>query len=340
MFISVVIPAYGQNSLLDRCIQRIRDFRHDRHEIIAVDDCSNPEIQLQDKGVKLIRSRSNIGPAGARNLGAQEVKKGDVILFVDSDVILENGACTEIEKAFSDQNLDALQGVYSSDFPYTDFFSKYKNLYWNFNQLFLNQSPYSVCTAIFAIRRKVFFELGGFNSVLFIGEDKDIGLRLAQKKKNVLRSREVRGVHHRKFTFFGLIKHHFQNSVVSALLLLKTKRSRLSHKGQAWAGTAQVIGLVLSPIIIFLALLTFFTWNLALLVIEVIVLVSFLCVIFDFLKYGYKRFGLRFSFASFFMYILEGNVAAAGIMTAIVRFFLKQKDLNFRVENKLHETAG
>ncbi len=339
MLISIVIPAYGQNDLLNKCVRAIRESAYGDYEIVVVDDFSHPAICLEDQDTKLVVSKNNIGPAGARNLGVSHTK-GDVILFVDSDVVVAKDAYGKIRQIFEDSNVDAVQGMYALDFPRSNFFSDYKNLYWNFNQMILDQSVYSVCTAIFSIKRRVFEEVGGFNSTSLVGEDKEIGLRLERKKKKIIRNKQVKGVHYKKFTFLELIKHHFQNSVASALLLLKMKKNRPLQGKEAWAGKPQIVGIFLSPIIIFLFLSAFFTFNPVFLFLAAIVLAGFLCTTAGFLRYCYKRFGLKFSFFTFFMCILESSVAAAGIGMAIIRFFfLGRKDLNFRMESKLYESA-
>ena len=332
MLTSIIIPAHGKNDLLNKCIKNIRDCSYGDYEIIVVDDFSNPPLVIEDQDVKLIVSKSKIGPAGARNLGANEAR-GDIFLFVDSDVMLSKKAYCQILETFNTSDFDVVHGIYSHVFPFNDFCSNYKNLYWNFNQMHSNPKSYYICAAIFAIRKDVFDEIGGFNSDSLIAEDKEIGLKLKEKNKKIFQNKKTQGIHYRKFSFLQLLKHHLENSIACTLLVLENKSPRPVKYGTAWVGKKQIVGIALSAIIAALTLLVFFTFNPIFLFLDAIVLAIFLYLAIDFLKFSYKRFGLKFTFPVFFMYLLEEIVAAIGICLGIFRFFLlRKKDLHFKIE--------
>ena len=217
--------------MLNTCIQKIRESAYGDYEIIVVDDSSSPPLCVSDPNVRVIVSENNIGPGGARNLGAH-MARGDILLFIDSDVVLSRNAYREIVGPLNAPDLDAVYGIYSLDFPYGNFCSKYKNLYWNFNQMQLEQSSYNICTAIFSIRRDVFDEIGGFNLSSLVGEDREIGLKLKGKNKRIFLNKKAQGAHYKKFDFLQLLKHHLQNSVAYALLFLKSKSGHSSRDGK------------------------------------------------------------------------------------------------------------
>ena len=334
MFISVVIPAHRGNDLLNKCIKNIRESLYGDYEIIVIDDFSKPPLTIEDPDVRLIVGKSKIGPAASRNLGASQAA-GDIILFVDADVMLSKNAYCQILRTFDTSDYDAVHGIYSLNFPYKDLCSKYKNLYWNFNQMHLDPNGYSICTAIFAIRKNVFDEIGGFNSVSLIGEDKEIGLKLKEKNKKVFQNKDAQGTHYRKFNFARLLKHHLENSIACTVLILKNRGRYPVKHGTAWVEKKQVIGMLLSAIIVSLTLLAFFTFSSVFFVPAVVALLIFFCFAADFLRFSYKRFGLGFSIFAFLMYLLEEIIAIIGICLGILRFFLfKRKDLHFKIEVK------
>lgn len=331
MFISIIIPSYGREDLLNTCIQKIRESAYGDYEIIVVDDSSRPPLGVIDPDVRMIVSKNNMGPGGARNLGANKAR-GDVLLFVDSDVILSRNAYHEILETLKTHDFDAVYGIYSLDFPYANFCSKYKNLYWNFNQMHLDPTSYNICTAIFSIRKDVFEEIGGFNSRSLVGEDRELGLKLKEKNKRIFLNKKVQVVHYKKFNFLQLLKHHLQNSVAYALLFLKIKLARSLQYGEGLVERNKIICMLLPPIIAVLSLVTLFTFNPVFLIVDVIALVIFLYLTADFLKYSHKLASLKFSFFVFWMYLLEEIIASIGISLGIFRFFLfRRRELNFKI---------
>lgn len=96
--ISIVVPVYGTEQFLSKCIESIRQQSYRNLEIILVDDHSPdacPQIcedwAEQDERIKVIHHEQNLGVSGARNTGLRNAA-GDYITFVDSDDELMPGA--------------------------------------------------------------------------------------------------------------------------------------------------------------------------------------------------------------------------------------------------------
>ena len=85
--LSIVIPAYGRSSLLERAIQSVLSCTGSHLvEILVVDDCSPEPVQcvsLRDQD-RIIRLAENKGAAYCRNVGIEQAHS-DVISFLDSD---------------------------------------------------------------------------------------------------------------------------------------------------------------------------------------------------------------------------------------------------------------
>ncbi len=98
MFFSVVIPTYNRKPILEKCLkalenQQFADDKVQNYEIILVDDGSSDDTLdwlTQEKNnlphVHLYL-QSHQGPAAARNLGVSQAK-GDIIVFIDSDLVV------------------------------------------------------------------------------------------------------------------------------------------------------------------------------------------------------------------------------------------------------------
>ncbi len=101
--ISVIIPIYHVEDVMDRCIESVINQTYSNLEIILVDDGSNDncgvkcdEWKKRDKRIKVIHQK-NKGLSGARNSGLK-LATGDYVLYVDSDDFLEKEACYKLIK--------------------------------------------------------------------------------------------------------------------------------------------------------------------------------------------------------------------------------------------------
>ena len=97
MIISVVIPCYKVEKLLERCVESILKQTFDAFELILVDDGSPDQtgvvadkIALRDARIKVIH-QENGGVMAARHAGAKAAS-GDWVCFVDSDDALPKNA--------------------------------------------------------------------------------------------------------------------------------------------------------------------------------------------------------------------------------------------------------
>lgn len=93
--VSVIVPIYGVEEYLEKCINSIINQTYKNLEIILVDDGSPdrcPEIcdeyAIKDSRIKVIHKK-NGGLSDARNAGL-DVAKGDYFVFVDSDDWIES----------------------------------------------------------------------------------------------------------------------------------------------------------------------------------------------------------------------------------------------------------
>ena len=99
MFLSVVIPTYNRLPILRQCLEALQRQWVEAplldYEVVVVDDGSTDATVAwieaeQDQGgldrVRLIR-QEHAGPAAGRNNGVQ-ASRGDVIVFIDSDLVV------------------------------------------------------------------------------------------------------------------------------------------------------------------------------------------------------------------------------------------------------------
>jgi glycosyltransferase involved in cell wall biosynthesis len=97
MRISIIVPVYNNAKDLLECVAALQVSSLPRTEIIVVDDASTDETAViaASLGVHVLTLRTNSGPAAARNYGARHAA-GEILLFVDADVVLASGALDHI----------------------------------------------------------------------------------------------------------------------------------------------------------------------------------------------------------------------------------------------------
>lgn len=186
--ISLITPAYNNAQEVKKLLASVRnDYLNDNTlEVIVVDDCSRDDAIVrvaQESGfARYIRLDKNSGPAVVRNVGAKAAKN-DVLVFVDSDVILNSDTLSRIRERFSaDDPVAILGGEYDIEPENPSFATKFKSLMvasWRPRENVVTD----FLTRVGAIRRDIFEELGGFNTVLRTAavEDYEFGRRLMNK---------------------------------------------------------------------------------------------------------------------------------------------------------------
>jgi len=103
--------------------------RSEVKEVIVVDDGSTDASAKTARlmGARVISSGGRLGPGAARNKAA-EMALGDILWFVDADVVVHDDAATCLLNGFSKPQIVAVFGSYDDRPPAENFFSQYKNL--------------------------------------------------------------------------------------------------------------------------------------------------------------------------------------------------------------------
>ena len=98
--ISIVIPAYNEESYILNTIKYIKNQSFKDYEIIVVcDGCTDSTSKIVKNHVdKLIVNKTRTGPADAKNTGAKHAK-GDKLVFLDADTLLTEGVLKNIHLA-------------------------------------------------------------------------------------------------------------------------------------------------------------------------------------------------------------------------------------------------
>ena len=144
MKLSIVIPNYNGSKTILKTIKSIPK----KYETIVVDDCSTDgSVKLIEKkypNVKIIKLNKNKGAANARNVGIKK-SKGDIILFIDSDMWFSRNAIDNLVKSASKADITFPKIVYEN-----------KQVMY---PLFKIEKQYPHITGCFLIKRKALGKL-------------------------------------------------------------------------------------------------------------------------------------------------------------------------------------
>jgi Glycosyltransferases involved in cell wall biogenesis len=101
VLVSAVIPVYNGKKTVGDCLESVFNSDYKNFEVIVVDDKSTDNsLEIISKfPCKVIKVNNNVGAAAARNRGA-EASRGEVLFFLDSDIVIEKDTLDKIVKNF------------------------------------------------------------------------------------------------------------------------------------------------------------------------------------------------------------------------------------------------
>jgi len=189
MKISIVIPTYNEEDYLPELIDSIKSQEFTDYEIIISDANSKDNTRqiAQEYGCKIVDGGL---PALGRNNGAK-VAQGELILFLDSDLILSPGYLHDAVEEFEEKKL----GIAISQMtPLSD--KKRDKVLHEFANRFMimveSIKPHGAGCYGIITRRILHEEVNGFNESLDFGEDSDYIERIGRISKfKVLRKAHV-----------------------------------------------------------------------------------------------------------------------------------------------------
>ncbi|MEM9923665.1 MAG: glycosyltransferase family 2 protein [Cyanobacteria bacterium P01_D01_bin.50] len=208
--ISVIIPVHNGGDSFRRCLSSLHESTVYPDEVIVVSDADTDGSWLvaQEFGAKVIRMPVNGGPAKARNLGAS-IATGDILYFVDADVVISTDAISIVKKIFeSESDIAALIGSYDDEPGASNFLSQYKNLFHHYNHQIANEEAFTFWGACGAIRREIFISLGGFDESYRRPsiEDIELGYRIRRAGDKIKLCKNLQVKHLKYWGIVSLLK--------------------------------------------------------------------------------------------------------------------------------------
>lgn len=234
--LTAIVPATDRPSTLAQCVAAIETAAEAPEELMVIAD-GPPR-----------------GPAEARNRGAARAS-GDVLVFVDSDVLVHHDAFTRIRAAFdSDAGLDATFGSYDAESGSGEVVSAFRNLLLHDVHRTSPRAATTFWSGLGAVRREVFLAAGGFNAERYRRpsiEDIDLGLRLSGEGRRIELDFELQGTHLKRWTLPGMVRIDLLDRGLPWMRLMLAARElppvmnlRWHHRASLAASLLVALGLV------------------------------------------------------------------------------------------------
>lgn len=175
-------------------------------EVIVVEDGPQRDEHVYPAGFRVVRLPSRRGPAAARNAGAAAAA-GDLLLFIDADVVAPPDIVSRVQDAFRDPRVDAVFGSYDRSPAAPGFFSQFKNLVHRFVHQHAREEAQTFWSACGAMRRRVFEALGGYDERFTRPsvEDIELGMRLTRAGGRIRLVKQLEVTHLKRWTLGTLL---------------------------------------------------------------------------------------------------------------------------------------
>jgi glycosyltransferase involved in cell wall biosynthesis len=228
--LSCVVPATNRPATLERALAAIRAAADPPEELIVVE---TPVFA---------------GPAAARNAGAAGAT-GDVLVFVDSDVVVQDDVFQRLRAAFdADPDLCAVFGSYDDDVATSSVVAGVRNLLHHHVHQRSAGDAQTFWAGLGAIRRDAFLAAGGFDAERYPApsiEDIELGGRLPGR---IVLDPLLLGTHLKEWTLAAMVATDFSCRGVPWIRLLLERRELPTALNLGWRERASAVASVVAVV--------------------------------------------------------------------------------------------
>lgn len=205
--ISAIVPVHDGASYLSRSLPAVCEaLASVDGEVLVVDDGSTDGSGdvARRAGAQVIETGGPFGAARARNLGAGQAR-GEILVFVDADVVPEPGAVRDLLAHLGSAGYAAAFGSYDPRRPGPNFASRYMNLRHHFYHRHGKRDADSFWCGLGVVRHRAFVDAGGLDPAYEGIEDVELGARLRQAGHRIRLDPDCRGEHLKRWTLWQVL---------------------------------------------------------------------------------------------------------------------------------------
>lgn len=331
--ITIVIPVYNAGKTLQECLSAIYRSSYSAHEVIVVDDYSTDEsVQIASKfPCRILKLEANSGAGIARNKGAESAT-GNVICFLDSDVVLPEDALSYIIESFGQKaDTSGVIGLLSNKIRYKDLCSRYKNSYMHYTYMKLPVDVAVFYTSIASIKKDVFMACNGFDENYKSAsiEDLEFGQRVVSRGYKLRLNKNIQVEHIRHYSLKELLKTGIirTEGIIKIRLRERSKKGRVNNTKTRYVTSSRsfMIGIAFAYLFLLSLAIGILTWTIPLLIFAFALYFSILIINFGFLNFLRKSHGNLFFARSCFLIFADMLAHGLGGFLGILSFMCGRK---------------
>lgn len=317
--ISVIMPVYNGSSFLEQSLPPLVGMLRAKeiHELIVIDDGSEDKSVVIAKklGAKILFSGGRKGPGAARNIAAKQAQ-GNILWFIDADVVVQKDTAKILKAGFINQDVTAIFGSYNDSPPAQNFLSQYKNLIHHYYHQQAKKEASTFWSGCGAVRKQDFLAIDGFDIEQFKYpsiEDIELGYRLRAAGGRIHLLANLQCTHLKIWRFANLVNTEFFRRALPW--------SRLIHKKKQLINVLNIgVGERIRALLALILLITIFASTVNVLSWWVTLLILFGTGIANIrlMNFFYKRKGLLFTLGCFlyhqFYYIYSSTAFSYALL--------------------------
>lgn len=204
---TVIVPLHTYGTDLEECLAAIRLSMPAAELLLGADGVGDNEALRTRYDARIVVIPGPSGPAVARNRAAEHAT-GDVLVFVDSDVVVTPTTLPRMMAFLADNpNVAAVFGAYDRDPAAANFTSQFKNLLHAYVHETAPARASTFWAGLGAVRRAWFRRVGGFDERFGTPsvEDVDFGMRLVAAGAEVRLVPSFTGRHLKRWSFWSCV---------------------------------------------------------------------------------------------------------------------------------------
>lgn len=209
--ISIIMPVFNGKNFIVKSLPPLVAMkqRGEILEVIVVDDSSTDDTVEISKGIgaRVISSGGRLGPGAARNEAAK-LAEGDVLWFVDADVVVHDDAVQYLIEGFKSSEVVAVFGSYDDKPTAQNFLSQYKNMVHHFYHNQGRSEASTFWSGCGAVRKQAFLDVEGFDIETYKRpsiEDIELGYRLRASGGKIMLYPDLKSTHLKEWRIMNLL---------------------------------------------------------------------------------------------------------------------------------------
>lgn len=224
-FVSVIIPTLNEEKYIEQTLKSIKNQDYSgKCEVIVVDSKSTDKtVEISKKYADKVVQIKKQGTALGKNIGAKAAK-GEILIFLDADTILSKKWIKKAVQYFENPDVGMVTGMIRP--REKNWKAMLTMIFWG-NILptitYMLGKGIHIGPSTFAVRKKLFKDLKGFDERKSLGEDCDFAFRVYKNSKVVFEKSLKSYTSMRRFENEGYLKMNFFWMTVGPIIVSMKK---------------------------------------------------------------------------------------------------------------------